>query len=98
MITQQNIVRHELIGLEVKVSKGNDFKCVGISGQIIDETKNMILIISGQKRIWVVKDKITLDITIPSGDVVRVSGNRLFGRPEERIRKKFPAKWKSDLD
>ncbi|MBW6461560.1 MAG: ribonuclease P protein subunit [DPANN group archaeon] len=94
MINPQNLIRHELVGLNATVSEYDDTKFIGISGCIIDETKDMILMMSGQKRIWLVKDKVTLDITIPSGDVVRVLGERISGRPEDRIRKKTPSKWK----
>ncbi|NOQ56378.1 MAG: ribonuclease P protein subunit [Nanohaloarchaea archaeon] len=94
MITPQNIIRHELVGLNIKVSESNDKNCIGVSGCIIDETKDMLLVMSGQKRIWLAKSMMAFDITIPSGDVVRVSGKRILGRPEERIRKKVPSKWK----
>lgn len=94
MITPQNLIRHELVGLDAKVSECNDKRCIGISGCIIDETKDMILMMSDLNKIWLAKNKMTLDITIPSGDVVRVFGERISGRPEDRIRKKVPAKWK----
>ncbi len=95
MITPQNLVRHELIGLEAKVAENQDKRCGVVSGMIVDEKKNMILMMSGDKRAWLTKDKITLDISIPSGEIVRVEGRMISGRPEDRIRKKLPGKWKT---
>ena len=95
MITPQNLVRHELIGLEAKVAENLNGNCGVVCGVIADETKNMILMMSGGKKAWLAKDKVTLDISIPSGDVVRVSGRMISGRPEDRIRKKLPGKWKA---
>ncbi len=91
MITAQNVVRHELIGLKVKVVQA-DGRCA--CGTVADETKNMVYVMSGSEIVRFPKDKIVLDITIPSGDVVRVNGKLLMGRPEERVRKKLPGKWK----
>lgn len=94
MITPHNLVRHELIGLEAEVAENKDQGCSVAKGMIADETKNMILMVSGDKSVWFAKDRITLDISIPSGEVVRVAGRMISGRPEDRIRKKFPGKWK----
>ena len=41
MITPENIVRHELIGLETTISESNNSQVVGLHGKIIDETKSM---------------------------------------------------------
>ncbi|MCK4808053.1 MAG: ribonuclease P protein subunit [Candidatus Aenigmarchaeota archaeon] len=94
MITPHNLVRHELIGLEAEVAENKDHGCGVVRGMIEDETKNMILMVSGDKSVWFAKDRITLDISIPSGEVVRVEGRMMSGRPEDRIRKKLPGKWK----
>ncbi|MEA3229453.1 MAG: ribonuclease P protein subunit [archaeon] len=94
MITSTNLVRHELIGLEMVVNQSKDKRFTGISGSIVDETKSMMIIESNSRRIRLVKKDMIFDITIPTGDVVRVCGKILAGRPEERIKKKFSKKWK----
>ena len=53
MISSQNVLRHELIGLDILVSGAANPNHRGISGTIIDETKNLLVIETsrGVKRI-----------------------------------------------
>ena len=44
MITPQNILRHELIGLNVQVTKALNPLSRNIKGEVIDETQQTILI------------------------------------------------------
>jgi ribonuclease P protein subunit POP4 len=44
MITTENIIRHELIGLETYIVESTDLQIVGLHGKIIDETKSMFAI------------------------------------------------------
>jgi ribonuclease P protein subunit POP4 len=44
MISVRNILRHELLGLEVLVITASNPLHEGIGGRIIDETKNTLLI------------------------------------------------------
>jgi len=44
MITPQNIFRHELVGLGVEVVNSQHAGLTGIKGQVIDETRNTILV------------------------------------------------------
>ena len=44
MISSQNVLRHELIGLDVLVSGAANPSHKGLSGHIIDETKNLLVI------------------------------------------------------
>lgn len=89
-ITPRNILRHELIGLKAEVIDAKNKYLVGISGFILDETRNMILIgePDGKKR-WVIKEQVVLRIYLPDGKKVRVEGKVLVGRPEDRLKKKI---------
>ena len=93
-IMPENIMRHELIGLECTVSKCSDVKKTGISGKIIDETQKTLRIETGKKEFIVAKKDCMFDIHLPQGDVVEVDGKILYGRPEERIKKKFAKTWR----
>ncbi len=44
MITEQNITKHELIGLDTAITSSSNSQLVGLCGKIIDETKSMFLI------------------------------------------------------
>lgn len=85
MITPLNILRHELIGLEVQVVHARNTDLNNIAGTVIDETKNTVLIltISGRKR--VAKNGVIFRFTLPSGIRVDVEGSILVLAPERRI-------------
>jgi ribonuclease P protein subunit POP4 len=43
-LTPQNIIHHELIGIDTKVVDSTNSSLVGIEGKVVDETKNMLVI------------------------------------------------------
>jgi ribonuclease P protein subunit POP4 len=90
-ITSQNLVRHELIGLEVEVKKSTDPGQRGLKGRVIDETYNTIKVGIGEKEEKIIpKANSVFIFTLPSGEKVEVEGKLLIARPEDRIKKKFP--------
>jgi len=94
-ITPENMARHELIGLLAEVDSSTNPCLAGLSGRIVDETRNTFLIetIQGLKRIP--KSIVGLIITLPSGQRARVAGSILISQPENRINKKISrARWK----
>jgi ribonuclease P protein subunit POP4 len=92
-ITPRNLVRHELIGLEVKIEKSTDPTQKGVKGKVIDETYNTIKIeVKNGKEKTIPKKNSVFIFTLPSGEKVEVEGRLLVGRPEDRIKKKF-ARW-----
>lgn len=92
-ITPQNIVRHELISLPVRISKSTDPTLKNLRGKIIDETYNTIKIETKDGKEKIIPKKNTIFIfTLPNRLRVEVDGKVLIGRPEDRIKKKF-AKW-----
>lgn len=87
-ITKRNVLRHELIGLDVTVSNSSDPTLISICGKIIDETRNMLVIKQAGGSTLVPKTTSTLLLTLPSGEEVEVDGARLVGRPEERVKRR----------
>jgi len=89
MINERNLVRHELIGLEVEVKKSTNKSQIGIKGRVVDETYNMLVIETekGEKRVE--KKSCVFIFKLPNGKKVEVEGWVLIGRPEDRIKKKF---------
>jgi ribonuclease P protein subunit POP4 len=92
MITPKNLVKHELIGLDVEVTGSTNKFNVGINGLVVDETKNTLTIETqnGLKRIQ--KKGSTLIFKIPSGKKVKVNGSKIAVRPEDRMKIKVK-KW-----
>ncbi len=82
----RNIVLHELIGLKVKVIASKDKKQSGLLGNVVDETKNTLLIEtkSGAKR--VIKKTSKFRFYAGKKSFV-VEGIEINFRPDERIEK-----------
>jgi ribonuclease P protein subunit POP4 len=86
MITQENILSHEIIGLYATVERCSDIYLTNLSGKIIMETKNIISIETSKGIKHVSKTaakKIRFDLK--SGRSCSISGSLLIGRPEDRI-------------
>ncbi|MCQ8893438.1 MAG: ribonuclease P protein component 1 [Methanolinea sp.] len=85
MISPRNIARHELIGLDVLVVEASNPALRGLSGRIIDETRNTLVIRGdrGEKR--VPKDRTRFRVTLPDGILVEIDGSVLVMAPEKRI-------------
>ncbi len=85
MISSRNVLRHELIGLDVLVSGASNPHQRGLSGRIVDETRNLLMIETpgGVKRI--AKMHSTFRVSLPSGELVEIDGSVLVLAPEKRI-------------
>jgi ribonuclease P protein subunit POP4 len=92
-ITPQNLVRHELIGLEIKIKDSTNKNQKGLKGKVIDETYNTLKIETkeGKEKI-ITKNNSIFIFTLPNGVKVEVDGKVLISRPEDRIKKKI-ARW-----
>ena len=85
MISSRNVLRHELIGLDVLVSGATNPEQKGLSGRIIDETRNLLVIETpkGIKRI--AKMHSIFRVSLPSSELVEIDGSVLVLAPEKRI-------------
>jgi ribonuclease P protein subunit POP4 len=92
MITPDNLIKHELIGLQAEVAKSLNASQVGIKGLVVDETKNLLSIETqdGIKRIQ--KKGAEFIFTIPDGKRVKVRGDLIAKRHEDRVKIKAK-KW-----
>ena len=84
MITQENLLIHELVGLEATIMKSNNEQIVGISGKVIDETKSMLFLntINGTKKIP--KENSEWMFSFNKNEST-VNGNLLTKRSQERL-------------
>lgn len=85
MISPQNVLRHELIGLDVLVVSASNPVQIGVAGIIIDETRNMLVIQTGKGVKRIAKSTAVFRLTLPSGIRVDVVGSALVNAPERRI-------------
>ncbi len=82
-----NILRHEMTGLDVEVLplSGESYK---MQGKVYKETRNVFLIEDRNNNIKMFpKNSIILTTQLDDGSVVKIDGNLMLGRPEERIKK-----------
>ena len=89
-ITLNNLLHHELIGLKMEVEQSSNKSVTGLHGTVMDETRNM-LVIEDEKRKEkkISKATNTLIFELDEGIKVRVRGDMLISRPEDRIKKKW---------
>ncbi len=85
-ITPHNLMKHELTGLEAQVIKSSDPAKIGITGKITGETKNLIKIETARGEKTLPKKECVFRISL-GNQKVDVQGEKLVGRPEDRIKK-----------
>ena len=86
-ITSQNVIAHELIGIDVEVLESNDPSLKNMYGKIMYETKNM-LVLRVDKEMKMIPKKVTkLALKLPGNIRCLISGSDLVGRPEDRIQR-----------
>ena len=78
------MMKHELIGHEIKVTENNNKTCIGMVSKIIDETKNTLTIRTQNKETKkLIKDQITFKI---NNQIIK--GKDITFRPEDRTKRK----------
>ncbi|MBR9682322.1 MAG: ribonuclease P protein component 1 [Candidatus Aenigmarchaeota archaeon] len=91
-ITIKNLIRHELIGLGVAVDECTNKTSIGTKGNVINETKKLLVIRTRKGDKKVQKSNSKFIFTLPNGKKVKVDGKRIDMRPEERIKARVK-KW-----
>ncbi len=85
--TRRNVKCHELIGLEVEVLEHSDRGLVGLSGRVLWETKNMLVVESSGREVRVPKSFGKFSFKLPGRGVsVLVDGLEIAKAPEDRVK------------
>jgi ribonuclease P protein subunit POP4 len=87
------ILQHEFIGLKAKVVRSSHPGYVGISGKVIDETRNTLVIRHKGKDKRIVKNVAVFHFVFPDGTMVEIEGTTIVGRPEDRLKKRLRRRW-----
>ena len=85
MISSQNVIRHELIGLDVLVSGAANPIQRALTGRIIDETKNLLVIETSKGIKRVPKTHSRFQLHLPGSELVEIDGSVMDLAPEKRI-------------
>jgi len=86
-INSRNLIRHELIGLKVKIKDSRQPSLKGIGGLVIDETMNTLTLQKEDREMVIPKSTTQLSFILGKKEVT-VDGKIIVGRPEERIKVK----------
>ena len=84
MITEQNILLHELVGLDAEVIKSTNKDVIGIQGTIIDETKSMLILDTKKGIKKIQKDHNEWKFSLNFNDII-VQGNKIAKRSHDRL-------------
>ena len=93
MTVTPSIVQYEFIGLETTVVNSSNPDIVGITGRVVDETRNTFTILRDNKKRVVVKEISVFDFVLPDRTVVEMDGKVIMGRPEDRLKKRPRRLW-----
>ncbi|MDI9644960.1 MAG: ribonuclease P protein subunit [Candidatus Verstraetearchaeota archaeon] len=88
-VTPSNIIYNDLIGLRVNVLSSTDSTLVGVSGTVIDETANMLVVSQDGKsaRKMIPKRISRFSFLLPEQEQVFVEGADISFSPEERLKR-----------
>lgn len=80
--TQENLHKHELIGLKAKVTQSPDPNKKQTKGKVKNETRDTLKI-NGKT---IPKEKHTFKFWLPNGNTKELQGSTIQKRPEDRIK------------
>ncbi len=84
MITPENIVLHEMIGLRTEIVNSTNNQIVGLKGTILNETKSMFVLDTENGIKSFSKKDNDWKFSIKNHDV-EINGKILCKRPEDRL-------------
>ena len=84
-ISPENLLYHELVGLDVEISDSPDTSIRGLSGRIVGESKQMLTIRTDMRTVRVAKQVASRMRVVTDLGVCFISGSSLIGKPEDRI-------------
>ena len=83
-----NLKQHEIIGCAVKVIQSKDAGTQGMSGIVVDETKNTLTVKTGKGLKKVLKENAVFEFAIPeTKEKVTIEGDEISLQPEKRLKK-----------
>jgi ribonuclease P protein subunit POP4 len=88
-----DVIRCEFIGIEAQIVKSPHSDYVGISGKVIDETRNTFIILREGKSEVVVKDSAVFRFKFHDGTIFEIDGKTLVAKPEDRLKRRVKRLW-----
>ena len=86
-MSEDKLLRHELIGLKVAVICSSNILHSKIKGIVLDESKNTLVIADDFKKKRLPKEGVRYGFTTSDGKLIEIEGNQILNRPADRISK-----------
>ena len=86
-------LKNEFIGLNAKVVRSSHPDYIGITGRVVDETRNTLVIRHKNKNKIIVKNTAVFHFALQDGTTIEIDGNAIVGRPEARLKKRPRRRW-----
>jgi ribonuclease P protein subunit POP4 len=93
MTVSPSVVQYEFIGLETTVVKSSNPDAVGLSGKVVDETRNTLTILHDNTEKVIVKGTSVFEFVLSDKTVVELDGKVIMGRPEDRLKRRPKRLW-----
>lgn len=84
MITSENLLSHEFIGLDTEITSSSNPQIIGLNGRIVDETKSMFTVNTKNGIKTIAKSINNWKFSIAGKDII-VDGSKIVKRPFDRI-------------
>lgn len=88
-----DVIRQEFIGMQTAVASSPHAGYLGISGEVVGETRNTFMIQQLEKMKSIVKDQAVFQFQFFDGTVVEIDGKLLMGKPEDRLKRTVKRLW-----
>ncbi len=93
MKVASDIISQEFIGTTGKVANSTHSGYLGITGQVVDETRNTFVFQHNGKMKRIAKDSSVFNFKFSDGTIIEIDGSLLVGRPEDRLKKSIKRLW-----
>jgi ribonuclease P protein subunit POP4 len=88
-----DIIREEFIGSAGTIASSPHLGYVGLSGEVMGETRNTFTIHQQGKMKKVIKNQAVFHFEFSDGTVVEIDGKLLVGKPEDRLKRTIKRLW-----
>ncbi|HLN46223.1 MAG TPA: ribonuclease P protein component 1 [Candidatus Sulfotelmatobacter sp.] len=93
MKVTSDIIKDEFVGTTCSIVQSSNAGYLGLSGEVIDESKNTFTIMQHGQAKNIIKDVAVFHFRFSDGTVVEINGKLLTGRPEDRLKKTIKRLW-----
>ncbi len=87
------IIRQEFIGTDAKIVESTHFNYEGLTGKIVNETRDTFALQGKDKTRVVAKDSCIFCFKLSDDSEVEINGKLLVGAPEDRLKKNVRRLW-----